>query len=213
MREPYPVLALDLDAAVRITGVSKGTIRSWRSAGIFRSSFELGPADEAGRYLYGFRDLLALRVLADARRELGVRSADLERVGRYLTDNRETPWSQLGVGAIGQRLITRNPATSEWDGDQAAPERELELGSVSEEVERAVGSAMGRSPAQIGRIERRRGVLGNRPVIAGTRIPIEAIREFADAGYSPQEIIDAYPRLETADIDAALAYESTAGVA
>jgi uncharacterized protein (DUF433 family) len=41
-------------------------------------------------------------------------------------------------------------------------------------------------------------------VIAGTRIPIAAIRSFADAGYSADEILAQYPSLTADDVEAAL---------
>jgi uncharacterized protein (DUF433 family) len=44
-----------------------------------------------------------------------------------------------------------------------------------------------------GVIERSRFVNHNAPVIAGTRIPVSAIKNFAKAGYSTSQIIQEYP--------------------
>ena len=49
-------------------------------------------------------------------------------------------------------------------------------------------------------------VMVGKPVIRGTRIPVAIILRMLGQGISPQEILDEYPRLERADIDAALAY-------
>lgn len=67
-----------------------------------------------------------------------------------------------------------------------------------------------RDPTTIGRIERRRDVLGSAPVIAGTRITVSAVRNFHEAGYSVDAIIEEYPTLTPADVEAALSYDDTA---
>lgn len=45
-----------------------------------------------------------------------------------------------------------------------------------------------------------------KPVIRGTRIPVELIVRMVAQGITQQEILDEYPRLEPADIQAALFY-------
>jgi len=56
------------------------------------------------------------------------------------------------------------------------------------------------------RIERDPAVMVGKPVIRGTRIPVDLIlREIGD-GRSFGEIADAYPRLSVDDIKAALAF-------
>ncbi len=212
MSEPYDVLALDVDGAVQVTGLPKGTLRSWHSAGIIQSSFD-DLADESGRDIYGFRDLLNLRALANLRRDLGLRTEDLGRAGRYLARHRDTPWSDLGFGALGRQLVLLDPVTGRWESDHPDEVRSIDLMELIEDVRRRVDAALQRSPEQFGQVERHRGVLGNEPVIAGTRIPVVAIHELSNAGYSTQAIIDAYPHLQVVDVEAALAYASSADVA
>ncbi len=58
----------------------------------------------------------------------------------------------------------------------------------------------------IDRIELNPAVLGGKPVVRGTRIPVEEIlRKLAD-GATEAELLDAYPRLTRDDIQAALRY-------
>lgn len=64
-----------------------------------------------------------------------------------------------------------------------------------------------RGDDEIGRIVRRRGVVHNQAVIAGTRIPVSTIKEFADAGYTIAEILSEYPSLSENDVEAAVAFE------
>jgi uncharacterized protein (DUF433 family) len=70
-----------------------------------------------------------------------------------------------------------------------------------------------RDKSQIGRIERNRYVNHNLPVIAGTRIPVNAIKRFSQAGYSNEEILSEYPELTLDDIKAACEYKTKASVA
>lgn len=52
-------------------------------------------------------------------------------------------------------------------------------------------------------------VMVGKPVIRGTRIPVELIVKMLAQGITEGEIIREYPRLEPEDIHAALAYAST----
>lgn len=56
------------------------------------------------------------------------------------------------------------------------------------------------------RVEVNPKVMLGKPVIKGTRIPVELIVRKLSEGMSEEEILDAYPRLTQADIRAALAY-------
>jgi uncharacterized protein (DUF433 family) len=55
------------------------------------------------------------------------------------------------------------------------------------------------------RIEVNPAVMMGKPVIRGTRIPVELIRKLSE-GATEADLLDAYPRLTQADIQAALAY-------
>ncbi len=56
-------------------------------------------------------------------------------------------------------------------------------------------------------IERRPGTWGGRPVIKGTRMPVQVVAEYYSQGKSPEEIQrDAFPHLDVAAIYAAITY-------
>jgi uncharacterized protein (DUF433 family) len=57
-----------------------------------------------------------------------------------------------------------------------------------------------------GRIEINPAIMLGKPVVRGTRIPVELILRKLSEGASEADLLDAYPRLEPADIKAALAY-------
>lgn len=56
------------------------------------------------------------------------------------------------------------------------------------------------------RIEVNPEIMLGKPVIRGTRIPVELILRKLSEGATETELLDAYPRLTTEDIQAALAY-------
>jgi uncharacterized protein (DUF433 family) len=49
-------------------------------------------------------------------------------------------------------------------------------------------------------------IMMGKPVIRGTRIPVELILRKLSEGATKKEILDAYPRLSQEDVQAALAY-------
>ena len=62
------------------------------------------------------------------------------------------------------------------------------------------------SPVQTNRIEINPAVMLGKPVIRGTRIPVEIIVRKLSEGATETDLLDAYPRLTKPDIRAALAY-------
>ena len=58
----------------------------------------------------------------------------------------------------------------------------------------------------VDRVETNPDVMLGKPVIRGTRIPVELILRKLSEGADEAELLDAYPRLTPDDIRAALAY-------
>ena len=56
------------------------------------------------------------------------------------------------------------------------------------------------------RIEVNPRILGGKPVIRGTRIPVYLILEFLSAGYDFKIMLRAYPTLKEEDVKAAVEY-------
>jgi len=59
------------------------------------------------------------------------------------------------------------------------------------------------------RIEVNPEVMLGKPVIRGTRIPVELILRKLSEGVTEADLLDAYPRLTREDIQAALAYAAS----
>jgi uncharacterized protein (DUF433 family) len=77
----------------------------------------------------------------------------------------------------------------------------------------AVAELNRRGEGEIGKVVQAKFISQNQPVLAGTRIPVAAIKSFARAGYSAARIIKEFPELTSADVRAALAYESIGAAA
>ncbi len=60
--------------------------------------------------------------------------------------------------------------------------------------------------ALVSRIEINPRVMLGKPVISGTRIPVELILRKLSEGATEADLLDAYPRLTRADVQAALGY-------
>lgn len=62
----------------------------------------------------------------------------------------------------------------------------------------------------LGRIEVNPKIMLGKPVIKGTRIPVELILRKLSEGATEEDLLDAYPHLTREDIQAALAYAAEA---
>src|SRR5205814_1886331 len=87
------------------------------------------------------------------------------------------------------------------------PMTAVDLGRIEQAAREAARTLWERSPNDVGRIVRRSGVVGGRPVLAGTRMPTSAIWEYHVAGYPREAILREYPGLTPQDVDAAIAFE------
>ena len=56
------------------------------------------------------------------------------------------------------------------------------------------------------RITRNPGIFAGKPIIKGTRVPVDLIVDFFDNGASIEEIVDDYPDLTIDDVQAALKF-------
>ncbi len=60
----------------------------------------------------------------------------------------------------------------------------------------------------LSRIERKPEIMFGKPVIKGTRLPVDLILEKLAYGYTDKKLIDDYPFITKEDIQAALLYAS-----
>ena len=195
--------------AARLTGVSLRQLRYWADDGFFAGS--LTTPELPHLRLYSFRDLVSLKVLNQLRNKEKIPLQELRRTKKRLSDLGEHLWAETTLYVFGKRVVFHNPEAGRLE--EAATGQgvlQIPLKVVTGDIQKAVDAMRKRRPEAIGKIERKRGVVQNQPVIAGTRIPVSSIRAFADAGYSPEAIRKQYPSLTVDDIKAALDYEAAA---
>jgi uncharacterized protein (DUF433 family) len=158
--------------------------------------------------VYSFRDVVGLRALAQLRRQVPLQQ--LRKLGNWLKQHYETPWSSLRFSVGNGRVYFYEPETGQRVAARPFGQYHLpviELEDIARDTSRAASRLRDRAPAEIGQVARNRYVMSNAPVLAGTRVPTSAIWHFHRAGYTTEAILRQYPRLTAEDVRAALAHE------
>ena len=200
------IAAFSSQQACRLTGLTTRQLSYWDNIGFFPPAYA---DDDRGRpfgRIYSFKDVVALRALAVLRNKYRLPLQQLRDFGRRLSQQYSEPWSALVFHIRGQQLFYDDPASgarmsASSPGQTAIP---LEMRSVEDEMALEVARLRERTPDECGKIVHHRYVMSNKPVFAGTRIPVEAILSFHHAGYTVDQIIREYPNLTPADIEAAI---------
>jgi len=198
--------AFTSEKVMKLTGLSARQLQYWDEQRFLSPSLR-GGKGKGRRRLYDFRDLVSLRVAADLRRQ-GISLQLIRKAVAHLRElDYEEPLSQIRFWSPdGKQLLfseadtireARRPAqTIAW---WAVP-----VAAIVDELERGIVRLDRR---QHGRVERRRGALGSKLLIAGTRIPVESVQRLHTDGADEGEILRLYPDLNAADVRAALAEE------
>ena len=82
----------------------------------------------------------------------------------------------------------------------------IPLESVAAEMREKANKLRERDTSKIGTIERHKFVMGNTPVFGGTRISVDTVKSLLAAGFSTKRILEEYPDLKSADVNAAKTY-------
>ncbi len=195
------------DDAARLSGVSVGQLRAWNRNGFFVPSVLDADGVPYGR-IYSFRDVAALRVLNNLRNNMKCSMPHLREVREKLSGLGNDRWTRTRLHVVNRQVVFvpegSDRPQSVIDGQGVIT---IVLADVIEDLEAAVSRLNARDPETSGRISQSRHVMRNKPVIAGTRIPVSTIKEWLDAGYSSARIMAEYPDLTADDIEAARVYE------
>lgn len=205
MSDDNVIGAFSEQQASLLTHVSLFQLRRWGREGLFVPSYGVPEAHVPYGRLYSFRDIVSLRILNDLRNEKGIPLQELRDVSAKLAHLGDARWTATTLYVLGKRVVFDDPRTnkrSEVVSGQRVFDIPLRVAIAS--TRKAV-QALNRRDEAIGKIVRNKFVAQNQHVFAGTRIPIQAVREFAEAGYSVEKIIAEYPDLKPADVAAALA--------
>jgi uncharacterized protein (DUF433 family) len=194
----------------RLTGITVNQLRYWDRTGFFVPSLAHDDRRAALSRVYTFREVVCLKILNAIRNESRVPLQHLREVKQRLLHLGEDMWAKTTLYILNRRVVFYNDATDRKEDISGQLVLEIPLKVVSGDMERAVRTLRQRPPDAVGKIVKRRGIAANKPVIAGTRIPVKSIKAFADAGYSIDRIRAQYPVLTEEDIRAALDYGSRA---
>jgi uncharacterized protein (DUF433 family) len=204
MTEPVAVdeqrMAVPRDAAARIARLSVRKVDYWACTGLIEPTVDTQGSTGRVR-LYGFLDLLALVVAA----ELNDRGVSVRRirqiVGRLKSRGYDHSLSQLTFAAIGNRVYFQHDDGT-WEGDLRLDQLVLREVLDLQPLRRRIAEGARRDEALIGKVERRRGAMGNKPLLAGTRVPVETVQRYLAAGRSIDDVLEAFPMLTVSDVEA-----------
>ena len=203
------ILAFTAEQVCKLTGLSKRQLRYWDDTGFFSPTTIEGARGRPFGRIYSFRDVVGLRVIGDLRNLRGIPLQELRKIGLWLQEQYEAPWSTLRFALNGRRVVFIEPTTAlpreASAGSQAAIEVTLE--PIAADVRAAASRLAERRKDDLGQIKRNRFVVHNAPVIAGTRIPTRSIWNLHEAGLRLDAILHEYPRLTAKDVRAAIRFE------
>ncbi|MGD1935904.1 MAG: DUF433 domain-containing protein [Candidatus Phaeomarinobacter sp.] len=191
----------------RLTGLTRGQLRSWDRAGFFQPRYAYDDRSRPYSRVYSFRDVVGLKTISVLRNDHRVSVQELKKVAKELIRKGYKHWADTKLYVVKKQVYFQHPGTTEvegvWDGQLAM----LPIINVIDDVKAAVHKLSVRSSADRCKVERHKFVARNSPVVAGTRIPTASVRRYYEAGYSVDEIISEYPSLTKKDVRAALKYE------
>lgn len=192
--------AFSLDQVERLTTLSRRQLAYWDKIGFFRPSHAAENRRSPYSRIYSFQDVVGLRTVAILQGRHGVSLKHLREVAAKLERYSSAPWSDLTLKVWNRKVQIVEPATGNTLGVLDGQYFLLPIGSIVEDVRAEAERMSRRTSDQLGKIERRRFVARNAPVIAGTRVRVDAIRHYLEDGYTTSQILDEYPTLTEADI-------------
>jgi DNA-binding transcriptional MerR regulator len=201
-------LAYTPDQVCTLTGLTRHQLRYWDDTDFFSPEQE-DPASRFYGKLYSFRDLVGLRAIALLRTQVSLQ--ELRRLGEWLMQRFDSPWSSIKFWVVGSEVVFKDPLTGAALSTRPLGQRTwtYELYEIATSMREATSESMQRGESEVGKISQHRYTVRNAHVLAGTRIPTKAVWNLHDAGYSVDRIIQEYPRLSAADVETALDFEAS----
>jgi uncharacterized protein (DUF433 family) len=189
--------------AAALSGFPVRRLRAWDQRGLVQPSIKRRLSDRNTVRLYAFEDLLELLV-ATALLDAGRPPHQIRRVVEHLRSRSyDAPLRELRFAVSGGQIYFQHPDGS-WEGDHAPDQvvlwQVLDLEAIKARIGRSIRPSRG---PEAGHVERRRGVLGSKPVFAGTRVPVAAVEAYFARGLPDERILEAFPDLTREDLASA----------
>ena len=207
------VSAFTEEQTARLTGCTVHQLRHWDRSDFFQPEYADPNRRVAFSRIYSFRDLLSLQILNTLRNDLGMSLQHLRNVKEKLAHLGEEKWSKTKLYVIKKEVAFFD---EEREEKRAVISGQIVLEPIILEVVKAnmlnsIRSMNATRDAQsVGKVERNKAIAHNQPVVAGTRIPVSSIQEFAKEGYTVDQIKREYPSLTEEDIKAAIEHKDAA---
>jgi DNA-binding transcriptional MerR regulator len=192
----------------RVTGFSIGRLRYWARTGFFQPSFVEDDLRLPYSRFYSFKQVVALRTLEMLRVRNGVPLQHLRKVAEKLSHLKDDLWTKTSLYVANRKVVFSDPITGKPQEVVSGQfVMEYPLIEIVEATSASIEAIGIRSPDQLGKVVKIRGVNRNAWTISGTRIPIASVRRLHEDGFSVDQIISEYPDLTEADVQAALAHD------
>jgi uncharacterized protein (DUF433 family) len=196
------------EQTANLTGLSVHRLRYWDRTGFFVPSFAAENRRVPFSRVYSFEDLVSLQVLRALTIEARCSVQHLREVKEKLAQLGEHGWAHTTLYVLNRKVVFENDETGELHEPVSGQlVLQIPLRLVRRNMRAAVQELNKRDDADFGRIVRKRNINHNAAVIAGTRIPVAAIKRLSEDGYAADRIIQQYPSLTEEDIKAALRYK------
>jgi DNA-binding transcriptional MerR regulator len=194
------------DRVLELTGLSKRQLQYWDETGFLSPSIA-SKSGRGHRRLYDFRDLVGLRVAADLRVD-GIPLQTIRRVTDHLRQlDYRHPLAEVTFWSMNGDVVFREADTvrTSQRPDQTVAEFLVPVAKIVDVLTEKVVELDSRRP--VGQTEQRRGRLGSKLLIAGTRIPVATIKNLVRDGADEDEVLSLYPGITRDDVRAALQAE------
>ncbi len=192
-------LAFTRQRVAQLAGVDLATLDRWDRSQLVGATHRGHVLEGRQVRLYRYGDLLDALIIADLMARDGVSKRYVREIVEHVR-KLDYRMGELHWGIAGSRVHFQAP-DGEWeDGErsQFVAVEVLDLKPLRERIRR--GSR--REEGTAGQFERRRGALGNKPVIAGTRVPVATVERYLSQGFSTERILHSFPTLTKVDVEA-----------
>src|ERR1022692_398342 len=172
------LLAFPANRAVKIARISLRRLRYWEENGLVTRSIKRQLSPHNPVRLYSFQDLLSLLVVSELRTERNMSLQHIRRVVKHLRSRGyESPLRELKFATVGSDIYFQHPDGA-WEGDIRPDQIILEKTIHLDPLRARIDAATRRPAKDAGRVVRRRGVHGSKPIFAGTRIPVATVQNY-----------------------------------
>lgn len=198
------VAAFSADQVVKLTGLTMRQLAYWDDTGFFKPQYASENRRSPYSRIYSFSDIVGLRTISLLKNGYNVSMNHLKETAEKLSRYTKRPWSDVKLAVWNREVTWIDPDTGKPASVISGQFILFELIDVIDDMKQKTESLRTRSNDEIGKIVRKRNIAHNRPVFAGTRIPVAAVLNFAEAGYNIDDILKEYPTLTKEDIEVAM---------